>query len=430
MNPSNLCTFGGKSYQSGLFWQILTGNSKTEVYDLGQQLNFDLVCADQSQYTSQVGFAAKSDGYAPKQTSLAMSLLFALRKKHKVKPSKNAEDKTNQTQSVNFIVALRTDTDDYYLLVVKDGIIQPDSDRLLAFPDIVSRLGSLIDATPTDSGAWLGVYLDEVFNNLGLPFKNVEAPNALKLIGSSTACLAAIKSPKDTKKQQMLLLAILAGVILVAVAAAFAVNYYLEQQRIKAEQARLDALQPPELPEGEWQRLPHALDFINGCLKHYALATVGGWEVTEFTCDGRAATLKFDRTQDGQLAPLFTQRPDFVFNDSFDSAQLQIPLDPLQPSGWSHEQFGPLEQQVIQLVSDQQHNENIAIKFTPIAQLGPAKDVPRPVYKTTFTADLSDMDARFFLAMLPAGTRIDMVDIKTNQTTLRGSIYGFKVETH
>jgi hypothetical protein len=418
MHGKNLINVFGKEYALQSFWQVLSQNSKNEHISLASQLNFDLFLRNSYKGINQAGFASTKDGVRVTLPSLAFQFLLFAQKQF----SGDFKKKTpvEISESFNFITAFKVEDDQYYLLIVKSGIIQPDTDVVLGMDALIQRLSTIMYEIE-----WFAIYIDDSLSQFSHEKFKILNFNKILKNPYSAAKYKKIPNEKDLVKTKVLL-GLGAIAALAMIGGAFYAWTLYQQQLQEEERKRLEAqAQALRLPPAPWDTAPWPMSFLNACLEKYLPVQIGGWELQEFTCDGKNVVSKFNRSSDALLFPLYSNIKNIQFDANYQSAVLSQDVRPISNSGKHTEQFfGVLETQAIQLISDLQHASGITLSMQPIVDAPKAEGVNIPVKQSEFSVTLTPLDARFFMAMAPAGTRLNHLEIKGDTMSLKGIMYG------
>lgn len=407
----------GKDYAVGMFWQMLSRGDKNEIPELAKQLDFDLFSEDKTDGVHQVGFISSNEVANTKATSLALQLLHVIRKE-KLSEIKSKSSSSADVQLLSFIVSLEVNLNSWYLLVVKDGVVQPDTDCICEQDRLINRLMSLLDG-----GGWDCVWVDDSLAGLGLSgttlvnFANILAKQ------DSRARLHVIRSEKEHKLVAIKSAGIIVGVLMVIALAYYAWTKY-EEKLFLEEQARIQAQKPPPPPPPPWDTQPLAKNFVNHCLQYFDPVLPGGWELQEFECLGSNISFAWTRNE-GNLNSLYKANLGIIFDATSQRATKSVAIPALPGAGKHFEvNFDKLENQFFEISSNFQLIDGVQITFKPIVDAPLAEGVFHKIKQTDFEATVQDIDPRFFISMMPIGTRLRSLQNKGNNWVFKGILYG------
>lgn len=398
----------GRDYAAGLFWQVLSKAGKGEILSLGTKLNFDLMAHDISGVNAQVGFAASQDGAQIGLPSLALQLIYGANKGRK-------------TKLKDFLVLIELGPDVWYLLAVREGVIQANTDGHGTETVAIDRLLSFVKREIP----WEVVFGPESLTPLNIPnLKPFDLKKWLKRPRSG-ANLSGLSSPPLFQNPKIIW-AIAGFIVLIALGGV--VGYWLHLEELKrTEQQRQDLMEAERLkkpPLPSWYEQPSATNFLQQCLSKFAVIKPGGWTLESFECTAKQTKSEYAR-QSGNLAAFMLAEPNAVIATNQDKATLIEPM----AGRWAVEAspVDDLNPAYIRLASNLQQLE---IKSTIKPPTDTGDKVPgqteRTVQVVEFTIDASGYGPSIVINILPASTRIQKLVWKSDNWNLTGNFYAFK----
>lgn len=410
MNSSfQLRKIAGKEYAIGLFWQMLSGRDRNEIATLGQKLQFDLYVDGSSEKLAQVGFCSRKDGARVGISSLALQCLLHF---SRLRP-KEAEGTSNFVAVLHF-----TGGDEWYLLVVNKGVIQPDSDCLLPLDQMVERLVGLAGSSVN----WDFILGPADLQELELPgFLVLEGDGGFKRPLNGTR-LRAIQSGVEIRRRVLIFGAVATLMTTLAGGSTYWWMRELEQRQSREEQARQAALAAATPPPPPWRTAPSPQAFMGACLAQFRPTLPGGWLLLEFSCDGKEAKQSWSRGT-GDLAALMLTEGGAVVDQQNEKATQTTALGEIETG--SGEEPGRFRPTVVELVSLLQQLE-LRSAFTPPKAVNVPGVPVKPVMRSLdFSVDVEEFDPRSFIALFPTGTRLANIEWKEGNWKAKGVIYAY-----
>lgn len=409
----------GRDYAIGIFWQLLSKGDKKEIVGLAEQLDFDLHIRDKYKEVTQVGYASHKDGALVKAPSLALQLLMFERQRLRAEKIGLKSKREDGSSGPSFLMSFQVDSDAWYLLEVKNGVIQPDTDCLCNCDNLIARI-----VPNTGRQQRTGIYIDQSLASLDLQgARVVDFAPAVRRVNKAVR-LQLVRSDVNEKRRYLVGIS---SVLTVAALGAFAFHLWMleeEKRQLAEAQARLAAATPPVLPQPPWETMPLARDFVSHCLSFYQPVLQGGWELVDFECDGSSVKQSWDRNG-GHLFSLYKAGLHVVFDSSFQKAMHTTPI-PKLPVGKREElRLGSITEEVIQLHSSSLQVDGMQVKFSSLADIPPSEGVVGKIKSAEFEADLQEIDPRHFVSIMPDSTRLKYMQVKSNKWTLKGVVYGY-----
>lgn len=371
----------GQSFAIELAWQPLSNarprselpglfGSGKETRRVGQEFECDLVGWSVESADVQHGFASSANRLN-KVCALAPTLIRVLRQEH-------------EDDARNFILAIPYGGDRLYYLAVQDGVILPESDRLLSEDE--AQIQVLNEMT---ADGWALVYAPAhwgIADSLESSLEDLLFDGRKLRIKPARYMYVA-----PIAKNPVVVLAPVAAVAGLAVAGWYGLSFYqnyqyeqqLEAQRLAAESQQIESLPPPPPPWVSSARAPLVWEACLAASRELPLWP-GNWLLENVDCTAGGLTASWRRGEHGWISHLKSVVPGIVVSPDGDSASLSIPLSSLPPAG-EGEVPPSQSERLIDMHSISQHLDtpiNVSMVSQPPALPGQEDLTPPPAFQT------------------------------------------------
>jgi hypothetical protein len=353
----------GHSFAIELAWQPLSNarprselpglfGSGRETRRVGQEFECDLVSWSVETADIQHGFAS-SESRLKKTCALAPLLIRTLRQTH-------GDD------ARNLILAIPYGGERLYYLAVQNGVILPESDRLLSEDEAQVQV---LNEMTTDG--WTLIYapahwgiadsLDDSLEDLLFSGRKLRAKPARYMY----------VAPITKNPAQVFIPIVLAAGL--GVLGWYGYSYYqdyqfaqqLEAQRMAANAQHAEQAPPPPPP---WVSSARAPELWEACLAATRTLPLwpGNWFLENIDCSAGGLTASWRRGENGWISHLQSVVPRIVVSPDGESASLSVPLNHITPAG-EGETPPSQSERLITMHSIAQHLD-IPINITMVSQ--------------------------------------------------------------
>jgi len=413
-----IVTVGRKQYASGLYWENspsgrVSQAAKEAARQPGNQADFFVTRLGNKQgRVPQFGLALPTEGFRAGMPSLAGCL-------------------ANQ-QPGSWIGAFRL-REGTALVIVRDDLVVPDGDVFF------------MDETEAR---------DRLYQEMAIGgFQRIYAPEPWGVPGADTMPLSLLLNERtDVRLRPVALSAQTKGVLaigFVLLLLLLGIGWYMQEQKMQEEQARLEQLaalerlraeamrlapvaQAPKYPppERSWELRPRPLELISACQESLGKIPVGvaGWAVSGIRCSEGSMNVTWSRTGGFANPP-----PNGMVSDTGNAASTTVALRALAPRG-EEQLFDP--EVITKRYLNQNWTGNIARApddpppAPPADYKGEWNPPPAPWVKRSFTVTVPVLPWTLpdFLSELPGvivtSLKLNGGGITNNETwTVEGVIY-------